>query len=124
MSKVPKIDLVLVGSGADVPTHLAVLDEMKKEGRVRYAGVHHLAFLPNTPMPPFGDLESILRNEPLDFLGTDYSVGDRRVEERILPLAAERKIAFLAYFPFDRNRIFKRASSTPLPEWAAEFDDE
>jgi hypothetical protein len=28
----------------------------------------------------------------------------------------------MAYFPFDRSRIFQRASSTPLPEWAAEFD--
>jgi hypothetical protein len=73
-------------------------------------------------MSPFGDLESILRDEPIDFVATDYSVGDRRVEEAILPLAQERKVGFLAYFPFDRSRIFKRASSTPLPEWAAEFD--
>jgi diketogulonate reductase-like aldo/keto reductase len=49
-------------------------------------------------------------------------VGDRRLEETILPLAQERKIAAMAYFPFDRGRIFQRASSTPLPEWAAEFD--
>jgi hypothetical protein len=27
----------------------------------------------------------------------------------------------MAYFPFDRGRIFKRAGNTPLPEWAAEF---
>jgi aryl-alcohol dehydrogenase-like predicted oxidoreductase len=120
--KVPKIDLVMVGTGADMPTHLAVLKEMKKEGRVRYIGVHHLAVPPNAPQPPFGDLESILRNEQIDFVGTDYSVGDRRVEEKILPLAQERKIAFMAYFPFDRRRIFERASSTPLPDWAAEFD--
>ena len=119
--KVPKIDLVMVGTNADMPLHLGVLKEMKKEGRVRYIGVHHLAFPTNAPMPPFGELESIMRNEPIDFVGTDYSVGDRRVEEKILPLAQERKIGFLAYFPFDRSRIFSRASATPLPEWAAEF---
>jgi aryl-alcohol dehydrogenase-like predicted oxidoreductase len=112
----------MVGSGVDVPMHLAVLREMKKEGRVRYIGVHHLAFPPNAPMPPFGELESIMRSEPIDFIGTDYSVGDRRLEEKILPLAQERKIAVMAYFPFDRSRIFERASSRPLPEWAAEFD--
>jgi aryl-alcohol dehydrogenase-like predicted oxidoreductase len=122
--QVPGIDLVMVGSDAHMPTHLAVLREMKKEGRVRYIGVHHLAFPPNAPMPPFGDLESAMRNEPIDFIGTDYSAGDRRLEETILPLAQERKIGVMAYFPFDRNRIFKRASSTPLPEWAAEFDAE
>ena len=28
----------------------------------------------------------------------------------------------LAYFTFDRGRLFKRVGTTPLPEWAAEFD--
>ena len=122
MFKVPMIDLVMVGTGGDVATHLAVLQEMKKEGKVRYIGVHHLAFPPNAPMPTFGPLESIMRNEPIDFIGTDYSAGDRRLEETLLPLAQERKIGVMAYFPFDRRRIFERASGTPLPEWAAEFD--
>src|SRR5688572_25188900 len=120
--KVPMIDLVMVGSNVEMATHLAVLRELKKEGRVRYIGVHHLAFPPNAPQPAFGNLESIMRNEPIDFIGTDYSVGDRRIEQTILPLAQERKIGVMAYFPFDRRRIFERASTTPLPEWAAEFD--
>ena len=120
--KVNKIDLVMVGSGADMPTYLGVLRELKKEGRVRYIGVHHLAFPPGASMPAFGPLESVMRNEQIDFVATDYSVGDRRVEETILPLALERKIAFMAYFPFDRGRIFKRIGTTPLPAWAAEFD--
>jgi aryl-alcohol dehydrogenase-like predicted oxidoreductase len=120
--KVNKIDLVMLGSGVDIPTHVAVLQEMKKEGKVRYIGVHHLAFPPNAPMPTFGPLESIMRNEPIDFIGTDYSVGDRRLEEKLLPLALERKIGVMAYFPFDRARFFTRAGTVPLPEWAAEFD--
>lgn len=62
-----------------------------------------------------------MRNEQIDFIGTDYHVGDRRLEETILPLAQERKIGVMAYFAFDRGRLFKRAGNTPLPEWAAEF---
>jgi aryl-alcohol dehydrogenase-like predicted oxidoreductase len=120
--KVNKFDLVMVGSSADMPTYLGVLRDLKKEGRVRYIGVHHLAFPPNAPMPAFGPLESIMRNEQIDLVATDYSVGDRRVEETILPVALERKIGFMAYFPFDRGRIFKRIGTTPLPAWAAEFD--
>jgi aryl-alcohol dehydrogenase-like predicted oxidoreductase len=120
--KVNKIDVAMVASGADMPTYLGVLRELKKEGRVRYIGVHHLAFPPNASMPAFGPLESVMRNEQVDFVATDYSVGDRRVEEMILPLAVERKIGFMAYFPFDRGRIFKRIGTTPLPAWAAEFD--
>ena len=120
--KVNKIDLVMVSSGATTAPTLGVLSELKKEGRIRYIGVHHLALPPNASMPAFGPLESVLRNEQVDVVATDYSVADRRVEETILPLAMERKIAFMAYFPFDRGRIFKRIGTTPLPAWAAEFD--
>ena len=124
--KVSKIDLVLVSASAavDEPGHLAFLREMKKQGRVKYIGVHELLFppnMPNYPYPPTSKLEAAMRNEEIDFIATDYSVGDRRLEEKILPLAQERKIAAMAYFPFDRGRIFQRASATPLPEWAAEF---
>ena len=121
--KVGKIDLVMAPAGADA-THFAALREMKKEGRIRYIGVHDLLFPPNapSPAPATARLEAVMRNEEIDFIGTDYSVGDRRLEEKVLPLAQERKIGVMAYFPFDRGRIFKRASATPLPEWAAEFE--
>jgi aryl-alcohol dehydrogenase-like predicted oxidoreductase len=120
--KMNKIDLVMVSSGADMPTYLGVLRELKKQGRVRYIGVHHLAFPPGASMPAFGPLESVMRNEQVDFVATDYSVGDRRVEETILPLAVEKKIAFMSYFTFDRGRLFKRMGTAPLPAWAADFD--
>jgi aryl-alcohol dehydrogenase-like predicted oxidoreductase len=120
--KVRTIDLVMVSAGrADALAQLGVLREMKKEGRVRLIGVHHLA----TPAPdpsPFGSLESVMRTESIDFIATDYSMGDRRAEEKILPLAQERKIPFMANFAFDRGRLFKRVGTTALPEWAAEFD--
>ena len=123
--KVPAIDLIQVFAHADLPTHLAVLREMKKEGRVRYIGVTDLLPPPNMPAPPdmgVPRLASLMRNEELDFVGFDYSAGDRRAEETLLPLAQERKIGVMAYFPFDRNRIFPRTGNTPLPDWAAEFD--
>ena len=122
--KVPRIDLVMASAYnvANDATYLAVLKEMKKEGRVRYIGVHHLALPPNSRNPAFAELESVMRNEQIDIVATDYSVGDRRVEETILPLAQERKIGFMAYFTFDRGRGLRRVANTPLPEWAAEFD--
>jgi aryl-alcohol dehydrogenase-like predicted oxidoreductase len=122
--KVPTINLVMVGAYAAVhdPTYLGVLREMKKERRIRYIGVHHLATPPNSPWPAFGELETIMRNEPVDFVATDYNIIDRRVEQQILPLAQERKIAFMAHFTFDRGRLFTRATGTPVPDWAAAFD--
>ena len=125
--KVSTIDLVLVSAATavDQPAYLAFLRDMKKEGRVRYIGVHELLFPPglsNYPYPPTSKLEAAIRSGQIDFIATDYSVGDRRLEETILPLAQERKIAAMAYFPFDRGRIFQRASATKLPDWAAEFE--
>jgi aryl-alcohol dehydrogenase-like predicted oxidoreductase len=118
-----KVDLVMIGAGAD-SKQIAVLNEMKKAGRIKYIGVHELLFpanAQNPPWPPTSRLEALMRNDQIDFIGTDYHMGDRRLEEMILPLAQERKIAVMAYFTFDRGRLFKRAGNTPVPEWAAEF---
>jgi len=72
-----------------------------------------------------------MRNEPLDFITVDYCIDRRGAEEKLLPLALERKIAVLSFFPFggangyscvsDRG-LFGRVANTPLPAWAAEFD--
>jgi aryl-alcohol dehydrogenase-like predicted oxidoreductase len=122
--KVPKIDLIQVHVSAD-PTHLALLKELKKEGRLRYIGVQ-AGFDQQLPQ-----LEKMMRNEEIDFVGVRYAIDSRKVEETILPLAQERKIGVLAYFPFGGNigrdgivtsGLFRRVGDTRLPEWAAEFD--
>ena len=113
--KVGKLDLVLMNPMAD-PGHLAALKEMKKDGRVRYIGMQ---VIDDRQYP---GLEAVMRKEPIDFIGIDYSIGNRAVEQTILPLAQERKIGVVAYFPFDAGGLFGRAGTTPLPAWAAEFD--
>ena len=70
-------------AAVDEPGHLAFLRQMKKEGRVGYIGVHELLFppnLPNYPYPPTSKLEAVMRNEQIDFIATDYSLSDRRLE--------------------------------------------
>ena len=113
--KVPKVDLLQLPVQAD-PAQWPVLQELKKEGRIRYiaATVITKSFYPQ--------LESIMRNEPIDFIGVDYGIENRSAEEKILPLALERKIGVVAYFPFSTGTLFQRASTVPLPDWAAEFD--
>jgi aryl-alcohol dehydrogenase-like predicted oxidoreductase len=113
--KVAKLDLVLMNPMAD-PGHLAALKEMKKEGRVRHIGMQ---VIDDRQYP---GLEAVMRNEPLDFIGIDYSIGNRGAEQAILPLARERKIAVVAYFPFDAGGLFQRAGTLPLPAWAVDFD--
>ena len=124
--EVPRLDLVMVNPAAD-PTHLGVLLDEKKAGRVRYVGVQVIS---DNLYP---QLEAVMRDEPIDFIGVDYDVGNRdRVEDTILPLARERKIGVMAFFPFGNNagascggmarNLFARVGDTPLPEWAADFD--
>jgi len=124
--KASKLDLVMLPPQGD-PVHLAALKEEKKAGRVRYIGVQVI----NDGRYP--ELEAVMRSEPIDFIGVDYDVGNRaRVEDMILPLAQERKIGVMAFFPLGMNagsscgsvnrNLFARVGTTPLPEWAAEFD--
>jgi aryl-alcohol dehydrogenase-like predicted oxidoreductase len=113
--KVPRIDLLQLPVQAD-PAQFPVLQEMKKEGRIRYVGATVIV------KQLYPQLESMMRNEPIDFIGVDYSMDNRSVEQTILPLARERKIGVVSYFPFSTGTLFQRASSMPLPDWAAEFD--
>ena len=113
--KVPKVDLLQLPAQAD-PAQFPVLQELKKEGRIRYVGTTVIS------KPLYPQLEALMRNEPIDFIGVDYSLDNRSAEEKILPFAQERKIGVVAYFPFSTGTLFQRASTMPLPEWAAEFD--
>ncbi len=114
--RVETIDLIQVHNLADVPTQLGILKELKEQGHIRYLGVT------TTSENRYADLEAVMRNEPLDFIGIDYAVDNRSVEDLILPLAAERKIGVLVYVPFGRTRLWQRIEGKELPEWAREFD--
>jgi aryl-alcohol dehydrogenase-like predicted oxidoreductase len=114
--RVPVIDLIQVHNLADVPTQLGILKELKQAGRIRYIGVT------TTSNRSYELLQEVMSNEPLDFIGLDYAVDNRDVEETILPLAAERKIGVLVYLPFGRTRLWQRVERKELPDWAAEFD--
>ena len=110
------IDLIQVHNLGDIPTQLGLLKALKAEKRVRYIGVT------STSKPAYPKLIETMRNEPLDFIGVDYAVDNRDVEETILPLAAERGIGVLVYAPFGRTRLWQRVADRPVPDWAQDFD--
>jgi aryl-alcohol dehydrogenase-like predicted oxidoreductase len=123
--KLSKVDLVMLPVVADAAT-LAALKEEKKAGRVRYIGVQTIVVKSQA-----APLETIMRNEAVDFIGIDYDVSNRFAEEKILPLAQERKIGVMAFFPFNNasglsctggTSLFTRVANKPVPEWAADFD--
>ena len=112
----PTIDLIQVHNLADIPTQLPILKELKEEGRVRYIGTT------STNEASYDYLAEVMRKEPLDFIGVDYAVDNRKSAETILPLAEERGIAVLIYAPFGRTRLWSRVKGREVPDWAREFD--
>ncbi|WP_456268642.1 aldo/keto reductase [Kushneria sp. AK178] len=109
---VARFDLMQVHNLLGWEGHLATLQAMKDEGRLRYIGVttshgrRHEA------------LERIMTREPLDFVQLTYNMADREAEKRLLPLARERGIAVIANRPFQGGRLFDRIGSQPLPALA------
>ncbi|MEX2496894.1 MAG: aldo/keto reductase [Woeseia sp.] len=112
----PTIDLIQVHNLADIPTQLAILKELKEQGRVRYIGTT------STNADAYDYLAKVMREEPLDFIGIDYAVDNLESAKTILPLARERGIAVLVYLPFGRTRLWNRVAGKEVPDWAAEFD--
>jgi aryl-alcohol dehydrogenase-like predicted oxidoreductase len=112
----PRLDLMQVHNLLDWRTHLATLRAWKEQGKVRYLGVTHYT------ESAYDDLEQVLKAEPLDFVQLNYSIVERAAEQRMLPLAAERRVAVLVNRPFAKGGLFARVRGRPLPPWAAEFD--
>ena len=113
---VPGFDLLQVHNLLGWQDHLQTLFEMKRQGRLRYVGIT------TSHGRRHDDLLRIMREWPIDFVQATYNVVDRSVERKILPLAAERGIAFIANRPYRRGSLINFAQRHPLPDWASEID--
>lgn len=111
-----KLDLLQVHNLQDTRTQLALLRELKEQGKVRYIGITH--YLESA----HDELLAVLAKEPVDFVQFNYSVAERNAEKRLLPYCADRGIATLINRPFQRGRLFDRVKDQPLPDWAIEVD--
>jgi len=114
--KKSRIDLIQVHNMGDVKTQVPILREQKAQGRIRYIGVT------TTFEPQYPQMIETMKAEPLDFIGVDYAIDNREVENTILPLARDRRIGVFVYAPFGRTRLFRRVGDRPVPDWAGEFD--
>jgi diketogulonate reductase-like aldo/keto reductase len=114
--RLDRFDLMQIHNLRDWQVHLKTLRDWKATGKIRYIGI-------TTSHGRYHDeLETILRNEPFDFVQLSYNIEDRSVEQRLLPLAAERGIAVLVNRPFQRGALFGKVKGQTLPGWAAEID--
>src|SRR5262245_1777319 len=111
---VPRFDLLQVHNLLSWERHLPALLAMKAEGKLRYVGIT------TSEGRRHGDIERIMAREPIDFVQVTYNILDREVERRILPLAAERRIAVIVNRPFREGQLIRHFQRRSLPKWVAE----
>jgi aryl-alcohol dehydrogenase-like predicted oxidoreductase len=113
--RTPVMDLMQVHNLVDWQTHLTTLRRWKEQGKVRYIGVTHYT------ASAYDQLARMLGTEDLDFVQLNYSIVEREAENRLLPLAADKRIAVLVNRPFAAGGLFSKVRSNPLPSWAKEI---
>jgi aryl-alcohol dehydrogenase-like predicted oxidoreductase len=111
-----KIDLMQVHNLVDWEVHYKTLRQWKEEDKIRYIGITHYT------ESAYGTIEHILKSVPLDFLQINYSMLSRKAEERLFPVAQEKKVAVIINQPFEEGALFGRVKGKTLPVWANEFD--
>ncbi len=110
-----RMELMQVHNLVDYRTHLATLRRWKEQGKVRYIGVTH--YTENA----YDDLARVLAGEELDFVQLNYSIAERAAEKRLLPLAAEKRLAVLVNRPLAAGGLFSRVRDKSLPTWSKEI---
>lgn len=111
-----RIDLMQIHNLVDWQTHIKTLREWKDRGKIRYIGITHYT------ESAFPSIEQILKTSSVDFLQINYSLLSRKAEERLFPLAQEKKVAVIVNQPFESGQLFNRVKGMSLPAWANEFD--
>lgn len=110
------IDLMQVHNLLDLKTHLPVLREWKKSGRIRYLGITHYT------ASAHAELEKLVRTGDFDFLQINYSLDEPEAEARLLPACADSGTATLINRPFSQAGLFGKVKGKPLPPWCADLD--
>jgi len=113
--RIPRFDLLQVHNLLAVDAQLPLLQRMKATGRLRYVGIT------TSEGRRHGEIVKLMESQPLDFVQISYNVLDREVENRILPLARERRIAVIVNRPFRQGELTQSLAGKPLPGWAAEI---
>jgi aryl-alcohol dehydrogenase-like predicted oxidoreductase len=115
--KTDMIDAMLVHNLVNADTELPVMREWQQQGRFRYIGASI------STHDQFDQMERFMRDNDVEIVQFNYSLGDRLAAERLLPTAIDRGIGVMINVPFGggRDSIFDVVEGRELPEFAAEF---
>jgi len=108
----PRFDLLQVHNLLAWEAHLPTLMAMKSAGQIRHMGIS------TSEGRRHAAVEAIMQAHPVDFVQVTYNPLDREVEQRILPLAAERGIGVIVNRPFRQGALLEALARHPLPAWA------
>jgi aryl-alcohol dehydrogenase-like predicted oxidoreductase len=114
--RTPHVDLMMLHNVNNPGQSLAYLRDWKAQKLTRYVGIS------STFPRDFPAVEAVIKREKPDFVELNYSIGDREVEQRLLPACVDAGSAVLTALPFGRSSVFRAVRGKELPDWAKEFD--
>jgi len=78
------IDLMQIHNLTDWKTHLPVLREWKKEGKIKYIGITHYTDAMHD------ELAKIISTEKIDFVQFNYSIDNTHAEKKIVTCCSRK----------------------------------
>lgn len=101
-----RVDLLQVHNLVAWREQLALIEKLRADGRVGFAGATH--YSPSA----FGELATVMRSGHLDAIQVPYNPRERDVEREILPLAEQLGLGVLVMRPFGEGWLMRRPPSS------------
>jgi aryl-alcohol dehydrogenase-like predicted oxidoreductase len=97
-----RVDLYQVHNLVGLPGRLEMLEELKRDGRIRAIGATHFS------ETAFGQLVGVMKSGRIDTIQVPYNPIQRQIERDILPLAADLGLGVLIMRPFGEGALLRR----------------
>jgi aryl-alcohol dehydrogenase-like predicted oxidoreductase len=108
------VDIYQVHNLVNVPAQLALLEELKSEGKVRAVGATHYR------ESAFRDLATLMKSMRLDMIQIPYNPLRRTADRELLPLAESLGLGVLVMSPLQEGVLDRRPSRAQLHELGVE----
>ncbi len=108
------VDVYQVHNLVNVPDQLALLERLKKEGKVRAVGATHYQ------EPAFGDLIALMQTGRLDMIQIPYNPLRRTAEQKVLPLAESMGLGVFVMSPLQQGIVDRAPKPAELKELGVE----